>query len=279
VLGSLSCRPPEDGEKGANRGGLADGQVDSGFKDSGPIDLPQEPDTFRMVFVADTHVIGPEYVCCSESEGIDNESIMKTPDRLRQVVDRINRIDPPPDRVFVLGDVTHNTLVLEEPDQYLEIETGYSRARDLFSGLHMPVHYVWGNHDYEVHCEPRAEDRSREHAHEVMASVLGGEPTGTVEHKGWRFVMANSQLGPTWDPGDPLCDTGFASYGREQLAWIDSELAKGQPTFVLAHYMLAVTQANEDPDGPHVDLRSVLSRWENMQLFLVDKEQRNRLPL
>jgi len=44
------------------------------------------PASFRVVLVADTHVIGPEYICCSESPGLDNESIMKTPGRLEATV-------------------------------------------------------------------------------------------------------------------------------------------------------------------------------------------------
>ena len=240
----------------------------------GPHVLEQEPGTFRAVFISDTHVIGPEYVCCSESPGIDNESIMKTPDRLAQVVAQINRIEPPPELVFVLGDVVHNTLVLDTVDEYAEVETGFLRARQLFDGLDAPVHFVWGNHDYEVHCDPRPEDKSRELAHQVFSQIMGGAPTGVVQHKGWRFVLANSQLGPTWEPGNPLCDTDLASYGREQLAWIDAELAKGDPTFVLAHYMMAVTAREEDPGAPNPSLRAVLERHSNLALFLVGHTHR-----
>ena len=48
------------------------------------------PETFRVVFIADTHVIGPQYTCCHESDGVDNASIMKTPRRLKAIRETIN---------------------------------------------------------------------------------------------------------------------------------------------------------------------------------------------
>lgn len=240
----------------------------------GPSSDSAPPATFRVVLVADTHVIGPEYVCCSESPGLDNESIMKTPGRLEATVRQINEMDPQPDLVFVLGDVVHDTLVLDEPSAYSREETGFSRARDLFAELRAPVHFVWGNHDYAVHCDPRDDDRSREFTHEVFRDLLGGEPYGAIDHKGWRFLLTNSQLGPTWEPGHPLCDTGLASYGREQLAWVAEQLSAGLPTLAMAHYMMLVTQNNEDPDGPWPGMRAVLEAHPNLRLFAVGHTHR-----
>ncbi len=257
-----ACAGPKGAEGGAETA------------DSGARVVPQEPGTFRVAMVADTHVIGPEYVCCSESEGIDNESIMKTPERLAAVVAAINAVEPPPELVFVLGDVVHNTLVLDTVEEYGSVETGYSRARQLLDGLEMPVHLVWGNHDYEVHCDPRPGDKPRDLAHAVFAQVMDGAPTGVVDHKGWRFLLANSQLGPTWDPGSPMCDTDLASYGREQLAWLDGQLGAGLPSVVMAHYMMLVTKAGEDPTGPLPDLRAVLAQHEDMRLFLAGHTHR-----
>ena len=36
-----------------------------------------------MALLADAHLIGPQYVCCTESNDVDNESIMKTVERLK----------------------------------------------------------------------------------------------------------------------------------------------------------------------------------------------------
>lgn len=43
---------------------------------------------------------------------------------------------------------------------------------------------------------------------------MGGAPTGVVEHTGARFLPANSQLGPSWEPWNLLCDADLAAYGR-----------------------------------------------------------------
>jgi 3',5'-cyclic AMP phosphodiesterase CpdA len=221
---------------------------------------------FRVVMLADTHVVGPEYDCCSESEGIDNDSIMKTPARLEAVQAQVNALDPAPDLVFVLGDVVHDALVHDDVETYSDIETGYSTAAALFRGFDMPVHLVWGNHDYDVRCS--GESKDRELAHGVFEALFDAPPTESIDHKGWRFVLANSQLGPTWTAGHPLCETGLASYGPEQLAWIDTQLAEGMPTIVMAHFYTLVTKLNEDPGATHPDLPAVLARHDNLKLFL-----------
>ena len=43
---------------------------------------PAGPSTFRAVFMTDTHIIGPQYTCCSENSPADNSSIVKTVERL-----------------------------------------------------------------------------------------------------------------------------------------------------------------------------------------------------
>lgn len=40
---------------------------------------------YRVVLMSDTHVIGPQYVPGTESNPVDNESILKTPRRLKEV--------------------------------------------------------------------------------------------------------------------------------------------------------------------------------------------------
>ncbi len=226
------------------------------------------PSTFRVVFIADTHVIGPQYACCSESEGLDNDSIMQTPDRLAAVRDAVNALDPQPDLVFVLGDVVHNAHVFETADEYTADETGWSVAADLFDGFEAPVHLVWGNHDYAVSCDPARPQFSASFTHALFDHFFAAPPTEVVDHKGWRFILTNSQLGPTWTPGDPLCNTGLASYGRTQLGWIDAQLADGLPSIVMAHYYLAVTESDEDPTGPYPGLGDVLAAHDNVKLFL-----------
>jgi 3',5'-cyclic AMP phosphodiesterase CpdA len=235
-------------------------------------DDPVTPGTFRVAFIADTHVIGPQYVCCSESEGLDNESIMKTPDRLAAVVDQLNAVNPPPEAVFVLGDVVHDAHVFDSLDAYEAEETAWSRAAALFDGLDMPVHLVWGNHDYDVDCGEVGDDR-RLFTHDLFDRFFGAEPTKVVDLYGWRFILANSQLGPTWDAVDGACSTGTGSFGAAQLTWLDEQLGEGRPSVVMSHHYLPVTRAEEDPAGLG-DYESVLSARSNMKLSLAGHAHR-----
>ncbi len=47
-----------------------------------------------------------------------------------------------------------------------------------------------------------------------------------------------AQLGESWDPEAPRCDTRRASLGAAQLAWLERQLASGQPALVFLHYPL-----------------------------------------
>ena len=236
---------------------------------------PARPGTFRVVFIADTHVIGPQYACCSESPGLDNDSIMKTPERLARVRDQVNALDPAPDLVFVLGDVVHDAHHFRSVAEYRSEETGFSRASELFSDFEMPVHFVWGNHDYELDCSGEGAGHwDRAFTHQIFETLFDSPPTSVVNHKGWRFLLTNSQLGPTWTPGDPQCNPSLASYGADQLAWVDAQLAEGLPTMVMAHYYSAVTAMGESPADAHPDLMTVLRQHDNMRLFLAGHAHR-----
>jgi hypothetical protein len=70
-----------------------------------------------------------------------------------------------------------------------------------------------------------------------------------------------------------LCNTGRGSYGQEQLAWIDGQLAEGKPTFVMSHYMRLVTQAEESTSGI-TGLPELIDRYDNVQAFLAGHTHR-----
>ncbi len=227
----------------------------------------------RIAFMADSHVIGPQYECCSESEGLDNESIMKTPERLQAAIQRLNAVDPAPERVFILGDVVHDSHHSRELSWYAEEETGFSRASEMLAELNMPAHPIWGNHDYEVNCGNPDSSYERAFSESVFESYWDEEPWFAVDTGGWRFLAGNSMQGPSWDLEDGRCDTGMASYGEEQLAFIDEQLSEGLPTVFMAHYMLAaITMTGESEE--HGDLESVLSAHDNLGLFLAGHTHR-----
>ncbi|MEE2787133.1 MAG: metallophosphoesterase [Myxococcota bacterium] len=238
------------------------------------IETANDAGVFRAVFLADTHLIGPQYSCCQESPGIDNDSIMKTVKRLERTRATINAMVPKPDMVFVLGDVVHAAHHGRDLSWYTENESAFSVARDLFNQFEMPVHFVFGNHDYEVDCDSAESSFTLTLTHSIFDHFFDAQPYEMVDHKGWRFLLTNGQLGETWRLGDPKCDTFYASYGREQLAWIDQALRAERPTFVLSHYMRLVTQTDEYPDGPHRDLFSVLDGRPNVKAVLVGHTHR-----
>lgn len=228
--------------------------------------VPADP--VRVVFLSDTHVIGPQYVCCSESDGVDNASIMRTPERLESTIAKINAIDPPPDHVFVLGDIVHDAHHGTDASWYQDNDNAWSIAADLFAQLDAPVHLVWGNHDYEVKCGAGGDHHPRAFTHGLIQQFFDAPTHEIVRAGGWSFVMLNSQLGPTWDPEDPACNTSLGSFGEEQLAWLDEELSGGQPTVVMTHHHQLTSIATEENAGPYPDLSSVLARHDNVQLHM-----------
>lgn len=215
-------------------------------------------DTFRVVVISDTHITGPQYVCCTESNDRDNASIQRTEERLSRVVDEINAIRPAPDMVLVLGDVMHNPYYSFDPAYYDSNDTAWSITPRILDRLQMPYELAWGNHDYDVRCDGTAHV-SREITHQLMRDHYGVEPYHAVDHKGWRFVLANSQLGATWDDLDPACATETGSFGMEQLGWIDSQLADGLPTIVMSHHGQISLSKDEGGDS----LEAVLTRHPN----------------
>ncbi len=229
------------------------------------------PTSFRVAVLSDTHVIGPQYTCCSENGDLDNASIMRTNERLAEAVDRINAIDPPVELVLLAGDIVHDARLYDSLEAYQGQEHAWSRAGELLGRLRAPYHIAWGNHDYDFSCNDAVYDRALTHG--LFDRWLGAPPFEQVDHKGWRFLLANSQLGPTFELGNPRCDGGLGSFGAEQLAWLDTALQEGLPSVVLSHHYLVVTASNEDPDG-RIDFETVLGDAPNLQLVLAGHSHR-----
>lgn len=230
------------------------------------------PQKFRIVILADSHVIGPQYECCSESDGVDNDSIVKTEQRLGEVRDKINALDPPPKMGFLLGDVVHDAYHSEDKAWYRTTKNAFSIAADILRGFDMPVHLVWGNHDYEVDCD--GSGYPRELGHELFMDFFEQPKYQAIDYGGFKFLLTNGQLGPTWTPGDPMCDTGLASYGDEQLDWIAEQLEQKKPTFVLSHYMRLVTREKESESAAIPDLGYAIDNYENVEAFFVGHTHR-----
>lgn len=230
---------------------------------SSPGGTTTEP--LKLVLLSDSHVIGPQYTCCSENGDLDNESIVRTVERLAKARDQINAIRPRPDLAVVLGDVTHAGYVFPDFESYRTTETAWSRAAEIYAGFEIPVYFVWGNHDYEVDCDGGSGNFDRTLSAKLFDEFFHQPPHQAVTEKGWRLILANGMLGPTWEVGNPRCETGFASYGEAQLAWIEQQIADGMPTLVLTHHTLLVTELDEAPGTSHPDLLSLVARNPNVK--------------
>jgi hypothetical protein len=219
-----------------------------------PPNAGADPDgPLRVALFTDPHVIASDYVCC-ESPGIDTESITQTNARLEGTRDRLHALNPRPEHVFIDGDIFHQNYKWDALEDYETRETSAGNAAALLETFQIPVDLTWGNHDYEV------PEFSRDFSHALFDRLFGRAPYTSVTLGGWKFVLANTMLGRTWDPEDPAFDTGMGSFGREQLAWIDAELSEGLPTFVFFHHPLYVVDKAEDPDGVIPGIETLIER-------------------
>lgn len=217
--------------------------------------VPDPATTFRVALLADPHVIASDYVCC-ENGDLDTESIYLTSQRLIAAQDKLAAIDPRPELALIAGDVFHQNYKHPAVADYLDRETAAGNAADLLDRFVMPAYPAWGNHDYEVPAF------SREFSHELFRELFGRAPYEAVVHRGWKFILANSQLGPTWDTESPDYDTSMGSLGADQLAWIDAELEEGLPTFILLHHALFLVKDGEVEAAP--DLAALIDKHHDV---------------
>ncbi|PNW71513.1 hypothetical protein CHLRE_16g657450v5 [Chlamydomonas reinhardtii] len=228
----------------------------------------------RVALLADAHLIGPQYVCCTESNDVDNESIMKTVERLKAAQRQIEALSPPPAAVVFLGDVIHNGYHSHDFEWYLANRNAYTVGGEIFSNFSVPVRYLWGNHDYHTTCGSAADSYDRTGlSHRLFRHFLGPAalPYSAIQLGRYKLIFLNAMLGPSWDPTHPRCDTKYASLGAEQLLWLERQLSGGgggggsgggsggqTAAFVFMHHPLPVALRNEAPELKHPDVLSVL---------------------
>lgn len=226
---------------------------------------PKGTGPLRIAVFSDTHIIGPQYTCCSENGDLDNNSIMRTQERLEESIERLNAVEPAVAAAFVLGDIVHDARVFDSLEAYEGQDTAWSRAETIFSKLKVPLYLALGNHDYDFSCGDSAEPHDL--VHQLADRYLNTPPYQRVDLGEWSFFVANSQLGPTFELGNPLCDGGSGSLGAEQLSWLKEGLAEGRPSVVMSHHYPVVMEKNEDPGGS-IDFETVLSGAPNLQVAL-----------
>ena len=213
-----------------------------------PLLAAPAPGKFYFAVIADTHIID-DYYKGPESNALDTESIFKATDRLTAALDFINKLNPPMEKVFLVGDYFHN-YPSADWDFYFKNKTRVDRAKMITDEFKMPVHVCFGNHDYDV---PRI---SRQFSHDLFRDKYGVKPYYSVDYKGYKFIHLNNFTGDTWNPASNLYNKQAGSLGEEQLNWAEAELAQRKPTFVFIHYPLMIVNDVEVKDyGLHPMIR------------------------
>jgi len=228
----------------------------------GEVAQAASPSVFHFAVVSDTHIIDEFYQKGSENGVEDNESILRTTERLIAARTLINSLNPKIERVFVPGDCFHN-YPSADYDFYFKNKTRIDIAKELFDGFEMPVYLGFGNHDYDEHRKPGI---SREMSHRLFEAKLKTKPYSSVDYKGFRFLHLNNFLGETWSDSASPRDRQIGTLGEEQLNWAEAQLAERKPTIVFIHYPLWIVAPTEVKDyGLHPMLRKYK---DNIQLVV-----------
>ena len=171
-------------------------------------------DSLTFVHFSDTHIVRP---------GVRLRDV-DTIETLTRVVEAVNRLDPQPAFVVIGGDlvspdvapeVKANTRALTVRDY----EASYDTFHGLVGQLHVPVHYVMGNHDRRV----------------PFRRVIHQDPQPTDQPYYYAFTAGEYCL-CLLDSLQHRTDAG--SLGHAQLAWLRKELHQHAevPTVLVVHH-------------------------------------------
>ncbi len=156
---------------------------------------------------------------------------------LRQAVAQINALDC--DFVVICGDLVHHAS-----------DSSYADFLNITEGFLMPVYLVAGNHD--VGNIPN--DTKLKYYREKI-----GKDYYAFEHKGYGFIIANTQLwknhvGDESDLHDGWFKNILDEMGKEQL-----------PVFVAGHHPFFIKDVEEDEEYSNLPLKI---RQELLELFV-----------
>jgi len=177
---------------------------------SAPSTEPQKREPlFTFVQISDVHV--------------GNEANLPAHTRLKAAVSLINALEP--DFVIDTGDMTSSPVYAATEENFAE----YAEYKKYIAPLTVPIYFVPGNHDigyFDSEKNPRGRTWGEYKALVQRFERELGPLNQSFTHKGARFVLINN---------NPPCSRWPGHVSREQLAWIEQELRKGEVAFLFAH--------------------------------------------
>lgn len=237
----------------------------------------------RVALISDTHIAGPEYSVNTESNTLDNDSIVRSQMRMyvsARQIQASKRLDPPPKLLAMVGDVVHNGLhILDEfgvndtgLQQLFDMDVnGYTIGADVFRSIHLPKIYVWGNHDGLLQCGEPDKSATKDMLKKVYRHYFDAPPYSSTDIlEKWKIISLNSMWGDTWDATSPSCNQALSSFGREQLIWLDEQLGyTTKNVAIMFHFPPGTILLNEIHDYEDIaDLRSVLKKHTHVKVVL-----------
>ena len=241
-------------------------------------------DVERVALISDTHIAGPEYHVNTESNNLDNDSIVRSQMRMFVAARQIQAsksVHPTPKLLAMIGDVVHNGLhILDEfgvnetgLQRLFDMDVnGYTIGADIFKSIDLPKIYVWGNHDGLMQCNAPENSVTKDMLKQVYRKYFDASPYSSTDIlDNWRIISMNSMWGDTWDPTSPACNQVLSSFGKQQLLWLDSQLknTKKKNVAILFHFPPGTILLNEIEEYKGItDLRSVLKKYSNVKLVL-----------
>ena len=162
----------------------------------------------------------------------------------KQAVKQINALKP--DFVLICGDLVH-----------IADEKSFADFNKINAGFTVPCYCVAGNHD--VGGKPTR--KSLQYYHKIV-----GKDYYSFEHKGYAFVIVNTQLWRTLVKGE----------AEKQDKWLkatlDAASKKKQPIFIVGHYPLFLKDSAEDYgdfDLPIETRKKLLTLFEKRNVVAV----------
>ncbi len=158
---------------------------------------------------------------------------------LVQTLEILEQYEVPVELILVAGDLIDD-LPSDDPTHYDGAEgTALHQAEQILGDCSIPAHIAMGNHDYYLQGSALENNLTDDYpAREALYQQRLGMPGAwyAFEHRGIRFIALNSMQPDArveWVP------EACGSFGEEQLAWLEEQLADGTPCVLFFHHPLA----------------------------------------